>query len=568
MQAARRLYLYAMSGITLGVIAFGLVLLLRVLFDGFFPDPFDDGYGSYDSSPEQLSQAIAMLGVGVPVWAVHWWLVQRGLRQGRPERDEERGSMLRAIYLTGILFISLFVWVTSAASVLQWFATDLLKIVPEYTFQDPLGAATGGVTAFAIWLYHGLVRRGDLAAGPVSGPAAWVPRLYLYGVSIVSGYVALTVVGTIVNSVIWGSDLGLEKDYAAFSLTQQVIAAMAFAVVWLGHWTYANRLMRDEGWRGTEERVSRTRVGAFVTIVVVAAASTLIGLVGALNVVLGMILPREPGLNFDGVPNVEFEASAVAAALVTAGLWAAVWWTHNRALKREPAAADPLRALHQERLAGHGVAAAALAIGATGAGWLLGYLIDLVLGKQVSIGNSSWQLAEFVALALVGLVAWAWFWRPIVARRRVDPSGEANSTIRRTFLYLTIGVALVVAIATAAVILYRFVGLVVGTGSGGSLASELAAPLGGLIAAAAVLAYHGLALRGDQRLHPAVATAAPESVAPAEAGSVEPGVPGPGAPEQRRSLSLTGPADADLDGALAAARAALPPGIELVASEE
>ena len=560
MQAARRLYLYVMSGLTLGVIAFGLVLLFRFLLDGFFPDPFDDGSGSYDSSREQLSQAIAMLGVGVPVWAAHWWLVQRSLREGRPERDAERGASLRAFYLTGILLISLFVWVTSATAVLQWFATDLLKVVPEYSYQDPLGAATAGVTAFAIWLYHGLVRRGDLAAGPVSGPAAWVPRLYLYGVSIVSGYVVLTVVSAIINTFVWGSNVGGEEDYAAFTLTQQVITAVAFALVWLGHWTYANRLVRDEGWRGTEERVSRTRVGAFVTIVVFTAGSALMGLVGALGAALAAVLPHEAGLDF------AFDARAIVVPLVTAVLWAVVWRAHALALKREPAAADPLRALHQERLVGHGIAAAALAIGATGAGWLLGYLINLVIGGQTDGYDRSWELAQFVPLALVGLVAWAWFWRPIVARRRADPTGEANSTIRRTFLYLTIGVALVVAIATAAVILYRFVNIVVGAGQGGSLASELATPLGALIAAGIVLAYHGFALRSDQRLVPAPEIAAPDAL-PAEAVLAEPAAVDPAAGVQRRSLALRGPEGADLDGALAAARAALPAGIELVTEE-
>lgn len=46
MQAARRLYLYAMSGITLGVVASGLVLLLRVVLDGLLPGSYDNGYNA------------------------------------------------------------------------------------------------------------------------------------------------------------------------------------------------------------------------------------------------------------------------------------------------------------------------------------------------------------------------------------------------------------------------------------------------------------------------------------------------------------------------------------------
>ncbi|MEO8274354.1 MAG: DUF5671 domain-containing protein, partial [Chloroflexota bacterium] len=264
MQAARRLYLYVMSGITLGVIAFGLVLLFRVLLKGVFPDPFEGDGGSYDNSREQLSQAIAMLGVGLPVWVAHWWLIQRGLREGHPGRDAERGAGIRGIYVTGILLISLLVWVPSAVSLLQWLVTDLLKVVPEFTYADPLGAATAGLAAFAIWMYHGLVRRRDLAAGPVSGTAAWVPRLYLYGVAVGALFVALITFGTIVTSLLLGGDLLAGDDYASYSLVQQVITMMAWALVWLGHWGYANRMIGHSDWRGVEERTSRTRSAAFV----------------------------------------------------------------------------------------------------------------------------------------------------------------------------------------------------------------------------------------------------------------------------------------------------------------
>ena len=61
-----------------------------------------------------------------------------------------------------------------------------------------------------------------------------------------------------------------------------------------------------------------------------------------------------------------------------------------------------------------------------------------------------------------------------------------------------------------------------------------------------MLTYHGLALRADQKLVP-----------PDEAVAT-------GSPVERRALTLVGP-PAELDVALAAARAALPGGVELVA---
>lgn len=567
MQVVRRLYLYAMSGITLGVIAYGLVILLRVLLDPIFPNR-DVEFEPFADARQQLSQAIAMLGVGFPAWAVHWWLVQRSLRAGRPERDEERGSAVRAIYLTGVLLISLLVWVNGGITLLHWLGTRVFDAVPEYDYLDPLGPATIGAVALLIWLYHGLVRRRDLAAGPVSGPAAFVPRLYLYGVALGALFAAVQAFDTAVGSMLFAPPViesNTDSAYARAYLIERWVAAAGWFFVWLGHWWYAGRVNRDPGWRGTDERQSRTRVAAFVIAIVGAAFGTLVSIADAASSALAPLLPDPGYFNADG-------PASIVAPLIQAVPWAIVWFGHARWLRREPAASDPARALHQARLESHGIAAAGLAMGATAAGWLVGYGIDLVLGgvRSVVPGGSAYELANWLPLAVLGLGAWAWHWRQVLARRRVDPAGEAASTIRRTLLFLTLGVALVAGIAASAVILYRFVSLVLGAEPGGNLVSELSMPLGALIAAAVVLVYHGLQLRSDQRLV-AAATGTPIDVAPtAGAGpaavlaDAAPDVAAEGSAPVRRALALVGPAGADLDAALGAARAALPPGVELV----
>ncbi len=573
MQAARRLYLYLMSGITLAVIATGLVLLLRVALDGFFPDPFEGDGGSYDNSREQLSQAIAMLGVGTPVWAVHWWLVQRGLRAGRPERDAERGSEIRAIYITGIMLISLLIWVPNAVSLLQWLTGSLLKVLPEFSYIDPLGAATAGLAGFVIWLYHGLVRRRDLASGPVAGPAAWIPRLYLYGVAVAALFTALATVDSIVTSLLVPDDFGFESGYTSYYLIQQVLTAIAWALVWLGHWWYAGRLTSHADWRGVEERVSRTRVSAFLVVIVGTFIAALGDVAEAGASAIRQVFPVEVGANTP--------ARFVVASLITTIPWLVAWYWHVRALRREPAAADPLRALHQERLVSHAIAAAGLAMGAAGAGWFLGLGLEVLLGGQRTASDPEalrFQISQWLPIAVLGLAVWLWSWRRVVARRRADPAGEANSTIRRTFLYLTLGVALIAALAAAVVILYRFVGLVIDASVPDSLASELSTPLGVLVAAGVVLVYHGLALRTDQRLVATTVTATPDASPPVTNGtgdgpalSAEGSPPSPAAVTseavvvavRRRALALVGPED-ELDAALQAARAALPPGIEIV----
>lgn len=557
MQAARRLYLYVMSGITLGVISLGFVLLVQSLLEGLFPG---SRFGEVRNAREQLSQAVAMLGVGVPVWLVHWRLIQRGLRPDRPERDAERGDGIRAIYISLVLGIALVIWVNSGITLIQWAITTAFLAVPEYTYQNPAASLATGATGLGVWLYHGLVRRRDLAAGPVEGPAAWIPRLYLYGASLGGLVAAVSALDSLVSWVLIAPDSGGNRASATFYATQQFVTAVAWAIVWFAHWRYADRLVRDPSWRGVEEGPSRMRVGAFVVAIVVAAGSTLTGVASAIGALLARLFP-EPGLGFP----MEDGLTVAVASLLRALPWALIWFGFRGALRREPAASEPERALHQERLVSHGVAAVALAIGASGVGWMLGYLIDALLGGERSaggIGSQMYEIRQWLPWSIVGLAAWAWTWRSVVGRRRRDPVGEAQSTIRRAFLYLTIAVALVAAISSAALILYRFVGIVLGATIGGDLVTNLSTPLGYLLTAGAVIAYHGLQLRADTDLAGDV-----QREGTAESAATD-GSPEIAPARARRAVELVGPPGADLDAALAAARAALPAGIEIVAPHD
>ena len=574
MQAVRRLYLYAMSGVTLAVIGVGLATLVDVVITG--SGLLEHPYGG-PTARERLSQAVAMLGVGLPVWAVHWWIVQRSLAAGRPDRDAERGSTIRAVYITLVLLVTLIVWVNAASGLVLGLVVDQLPSLRNYVNVDPVSSAAWAVVGLLAWLYHGFARRGDLGAGPVTGAASWIPRLYLYGVALGALLTALASLGTVVRYAIGAPDEGEVPDaYFLWVAVQSGISVVAWGLVWFGHWRYADGIVRSEGWRGLAERESRTRVAAFVATIIATAAMSLVFLALAIQEVLSpLVVERAGGAG---------PLRPIAAAFISALPWLVAWWAHARGLRREPMALDPLRALHQDRLMSHGVAAVALAIGATGLGWLVGLGIDVAFGGSRTSGAfpGIWttELTFWLPAAVVGLFFWAQHWRTVLARRRADPAGEANSTIRRAFLYLTVAGPLVVALAAAALILYRIVNTVLGAALGGNAVSELSTPLGALLAAVLVLAYHGLLLRADQRLRPvevpvevpaevpAVTTAPPAGVSATAAGvpATEAGTASQSS-WTRRSLELVGPAGADLDAAVAAARAALPDGFDIVARE-
>jgi hypothetical protein len=188
MQTARRLYLYVMSGITLGVMLVGLDMLLVVALHAL-----GVGRGAFaggdQGDRQQLSLAAALVVVGLLVWSIHWLFVERSLRSTNPGHDDERSSGVRALYLTVVLAVLLVFGVLAGIQLLQQLARTILGAddVGGFGFGGfDLGGslATLLVTAVA-WGYHAVIRRRDLDAGPLAGAAAWIPRVYLYGAALV-----------------------------------------------------------------------------------------------------------------------------------------------------------------------------------------------------------------------------------------------------------------------------------------------------------------------------------------------------------------------------------------------
>lgn len=561
MQTVRRIYLYVMSGVTLGVVGVGLSVLLEVILtsSGALRHP----YGNFGGDSRQMvSQAIALLGVGVPVWAVHWWFVQRGLASIRPGHEAERRSAIRALYLSIVLVVSLAVWVNGAIGLAQGLLADMTQVSPTFFIVDPVNSATALAVGLLIWVVHGLVRRRDLAGGLVHGAAAWLPRLYVYGVSLGALVISVGALESVVVGLV--STPPSAADYAGVSLIGFGLSFVAWALIWLGHWRYATaRTMADDP-QSIEERVSRTRLGAFIATIVIASAYTLVGITRTIEAVIRPMLGMQPGGN-------ESWATLVVTPLGIAIPWAIVWFGHTSWLHHDPAAVDPLRSRHVSRLESHAVAAVALGFGAVALGWLIGLAIDAAFGglRTSGLAISPWtaEFATWLPMAVVGMACWAWQWSSVLVRRRLNPEEEANSTIRRTFLYLTMGVALVAGLGSATVILYRVVGSLLGASLTGNATSELSTPLGAVVVAVAVLVYHGLQLRRDQALRsdtPAVQAAPPASVE--VRGGPEPTADVAVARTTLRVV-LVGPDGSDLDAALVAARAALPEGFDLIAPD-
>lgn len=557
MQTARRLYLYLMSGVTLGVLLVGLNILITValhaagLGRGEFGGTADDR--------QQLSLAIALVVVGLVVWTIHWLVIERGLRPQNATRDAERGSAVRALYLTIVLTVLLAIGVVAGIRILEALARRLVGSVDleGFAFADDLGAslATLLVTGMA-WAYHVGIRRRDLGGDAMAGAAAWMPRLYLYAATLL-GLVMLAVsIGTLMSSVLAGvvgdaPSLADNADFRRRQLADSAAGIIGWGIVFFGHWWYANSLIQDPGWRGASERAARLRLAYFAAAIGASAIAISTFAIQSLSTLIGL------ALGVDEVGTSRGLTLSIVGPALSLVPWIATWWLHLRWMRAESMAADdPERIATVDRLDAAVVSLIGLAASAVGIGGLLGLLLDGVLGgNRAETQFLRAEAARYLAIGMVGAIGWLWHWLRLQARRRASPAAEASSTIRRAYLLLVVAASLLVSLGTLAYLLYRLVGLILRVEVFDNLASAIAMPLAALIVAGMLAVYHGLVLRGDQSVRAAAEAAAPVEGAPAA---------GPAAPlPAERVLVLSGPPGRDLEATVAAMRAALSPDLRL-----
>jgi hypothetical protein len=569
MQTVRRLYLYGMSGITLGVLLTGLNNLFVVVFHALGLGRGTLGGGS-SGDRELLSLAIALTVVGLLVWTVHWLLVERSLRPANPAADEERASPIRALYLSLVLAVLLVFGVIAGVQLLEQVALRLFGISASDRFEffsidSGAALATVLVTGLA-WLYHAAIRRRDLDA-PMAGGGAWMPRVYLYGAALLGLVMTAINIGSLLRfafDVLAGpapdfADPGFARRAGADALA----GIVGWGIVFIGHWWYATSLLRGDGWRGVSERGARLRLAYFVAVILASAIATVTFGAQSLSSALGLALGVER----------DFASESALQSVVGPALgllpWLAAWFVHQRWMIDEARdGGQPERPVSVARLSAATIGLVGIAAAGAGAAGVLGLLLDIVLGgNRTDAGFWRRELAEFMAVGFVGAALWLWNWANLQTRRGADPEGEARSTVRRAYLLVVVGVSLLASLASLALLLYRLFNTILGVDDFTNAASTVSAALGVLLVAAGVAAYHGVAERRDRALRgPSPfdeAAAAPDGGQAAEARGPTASAPPAVAPRAERALRLSAGTAAELDAAMAGMRSRLPAGVEL-----
>jgi hypothetical protein len=590
MATAKRLYLYTVSGVALG-----LLLAATTIFTGLLLDRLGLGTGTVAAGPandssarESLALAISYVVVGLPLWLFHWALVERMVSGEGPGAAAERQSILRAVYF-GIVLVSLIAVATASGSDLlrEAICQPLGASNDPYIFYSPnlSGSAAWLIVALGAFVYHAWIRARDIRLGPtIKAEAAWWSRLFFYGFAFGAITAALIYGGSAITTGVEAlsgyanpaylpqtvSKPGVaplvEPAIAAWwvrPLVSASVAALCYGLAWLGHWLYASRLAARTDEQGSDERTSRVRLTYFVLVVAVAVGYVLSAFGAALGVALRYAV---------GSWHAAFGQSALGEALgpllaVLPLIAAWAWHRRRAAWEWYWQSGSPLRAVRpMDYLTS--------LIGLAAFGGALVSFLEILAQKFVGTDNGvissldKWRSSAMTTagVMVVAGVIWLWPWLAGQGRRALDVAGEARSTSRRTFLLAVSAVTLLAGASSLAFIVYRVTRVGVGLEST-SLGSDVRMPLCVLVVAGSLLAYHAFWIRRDLSVPTAAEWLAPVAAHAPVASAAAPGavpVP-PGAPASPAlELVIVGPTGADLEALRASLAEKLPDGYSMI----
>jgi hypothetical protein len=174
MATVRRLYVYGFSTVGLTMTILAVVYLSRWLM-------FQLGGGAIITRQSGPIREVARLAVGLPLWLIFWRWAQRLF--AAPD-EEERASVLRKVYLTLAIFLSVLATVTTLTIVLAD-GLDRLLGVSQPGGGDIREALSILLGAGLVWAYHASVLRRDMVLAGEPATAAWVRQLYHYLVAAI-----------------------------------------------------------------------------------------------------------------------------------------------------------------------------------------------------------------------------------------------------------------------------------------------------------------------------------------------------------------------------------------------
>lgn len=478
MKTIRRLYFYAVAAISIEVVIWGIISLLRSIFKA----------SEVVNSASTLAQALSLILVGVPIFLVHWLWAQRTSAKD----DEEKTASVRAIFFYGVLLGTL---IPVVQNLLAFIDRTFLATANLYTYRAIVGGSqtwVDNLIAIIINLliaaYFWNILKYEWRTLPETENFAEIRRLYrfvwmLYGLLMVvfGAQQALDYAFTLSTESVLGA-IGRETAVNAIALL------LIGAPIWFFSWRILQNVLTDPA-----EKESYLRLGILYllslggVVVVLTAGGTLIY----------MILIHLFGDGKDFAQFVQDIGGPISLGVPFGVIWAyyGKWLSQQFAFDEDSPRRAGKQRLYFYILSFLGLAATFFAVAS-----LFSVVIDLLTARTyLSSGGFASPLSRSLAALVVGLPLWLITWRPMQADALEDGDvGDhvRRSVIRKTYLYLVLFASVIGGMVSGGGLIFTLINAALG-GEVGDFAASTLNSLQILILFVVLLLYHLSALRKD-----------------------------------------------------------------------
>ena len=479
MKSIRRLYFYLVALISIEVVVWGLVGLLRSIVDK-----------TVSGGADALARALALILVGVPIFLIHWLWSQRVSARD----DEEKSATIRAAFLYAILLGTLIPVIQNLLSFMDRSLVEISGLGVERAFisfrqQTLADNLIAIIMNLIVASYFWGILGSDWATLTDQENFSEVRRLYryiwmLYGLlmTVLGAQQILRFIFYIPGNVL--GELGREV----------VVNGTALLLVGTPVWVYSWRIIQDS-LSDPAEMGSTLRLG----ILYLLALGGVITVITTSAMVVNTIVTRLLGADSTFYDFVREIGGPISVGVPLGMIWAYYGHWLNRHIA---AIGDRVRQAGMKRLYYYTLALIGLVVSFIGVTTLLNFIIDMITGTALLMGVSNRSsLATAISSLVVGLPLWLMTWRPMQTEALAqDDLGDhaRRSVIRKTYLYLALFASVIGGMATAVGLVYQLIKVVLGSSNAGSdLVNSLLNLTQLLFLFGVVLVYHMRVLRAD-----------------------------------------------------------------------
>ena len=477
MKSIRRLYFYLVAFISIEVVTWGLVGLLRSIVD-------DTVSGGADA----LAQAIALVLVGVPIFLIHWLWVQRASAR----EEEEKTASLRAVFLYAILLATL---IPVVQNVLAFINRSFLGVASMDSYRALVGGSqTLADNLIAIGMniivaaYFWNILHNEWLTLPDKENFSDVRRLYryiwmLYGLLMVvfGGQQILRFLFYIPGNVL--GEMGREI----------VVNGIALLVVGTPVWFYSWRVIQDS-LADPAERGSVLRLG----ILYLLALGGVITVVTTASMLVNTIITWLLGVGWTFQYLIQQIGGPISIGVPLGMVWAYYGYWLNRHIE---ATGDKVREAGMKRLYFYILSFIGLVVSFVGVTTLVTFIVDITTSRAFFLGDANRSnLTTAISSLIVGLPLWLMTWRPMQAEAlaKGEMGNHARrSVIRKFYLYLVLFASVIGGMATAVGLVYQLINALLGGGGGSDFLNSILNLAQLLFLFIVVLVYHLRVLRVD-----------------------------------------------------------------------